>query len=52
MTQNPNQQNTCEVCHQSFNSERELQDHQKNAHSQRKQGEGQTGTERNQEKIA
>jgi hypothetical protein len=54
MTQNPNDQKqntgnqklTCDVCHQSFNSERELQEHQKNAHSQRKQNESQPGSER------
>jgi hypothetical protein len=47
-TQNTNDQNqkmTCGVCHQSFNSERELQDHQKNAHAQRKQNESQSGSE-------
>jgi hypothetical protein len=55
MTQNPSdqkqntndQKQTCEVCHQSFNSDRELQEHQKNAHSQRKQSESQPGSERN-----
>ncbi len=51
MTQNPNEQKqnigeqkkTCEVCHQTFSSDRELQDHMQNAHSQRKQSGGQTG---------
>lgn len=65
MTQNPNepqqnvgqQKKTCEVCHQSFNSDRELQDHMQNAHSQRKQSGGQTGDrpgqdQQKQEKIA
>jgi hypothetical protein len=57
MTQNPNEQKqntgdqnqkkTCDVCHQSFNSDRELQEHKQTAHSQRKQNEGQTGSERN-----
>jgi hypothetical protein len=50
MTQNPNEQKqnvgeqkkTCDVCHQTFNSDRELQDHMQNAHSQRKQSGGQT----------
>lgn len=54
MTQNPNEQrqnigehkSTCEVCHQTFNSDRELQQHMQNAHSQRKQNEGQTGADR------
>ncbi len=60
MTQNPNEQkqnvgqqkSTCEVCHQAFNSDRELQDHMQNAHSQRKQSGGQTGDrpEQNQQK--
>jgi hypothetical protein len=65
MTQNPNEQKqnvgeqkkTCYVCHQTFNSDRELQDHMQNAHSQRKQSGGQTedrpGQDRQkQEKIA
>ena len=26
-------QNTCNVCHKSFNSEQELREHQRNAHS-------------------
>jgi adenosine deaminase len=48
MTPNPNDQKlTCDVCHQSFNSERELQEHKQNAHSQRKQNETQPGSERN-----
>jgi hypothetical protein len=69
MTQNPNEQQqnvgqqkkTCEVCNQTFNSDRELQDHMQNAHSQRKQSGGQTGgqtgdrpgqDQQKQEKIA
>jgi len=70
MTQNPNdqknneqqqnvgaQKKTCEVCHQNFNSDRELQDHMRNAHSQRKQSGGQSGDrpehgQQKQEKIA
>ncbi len=48
MTQNPSEQQqnvgqqkkTCEVCHQTFNSDRELQDHMQTAHSQRKQSGG------------
>ena len=54
MTQNPNEQKqnvgeqkkTCEVCHQTFNSDRELQEHMQNAHSQRKQSDSQTGSDR------
>jgi hypothetical protein len=38
MTQNPTDKKTCNVCQQSFNSELELQEHQKKAHSQQKQG--------------
>jgi len=69
MTQNPNEQQqnvgqqkkTCEVCHQTFNSDRELQDHMQTAHSQRKQSGGQTSgqtgdrpghDQQKQEKIA
>lgn len=47
MTPNPNDQKlTCDVCHQSFNSDRELQEHKQNAHSQRKQNESRPGSER------
>jgi len=54
MTQNPNEQKqhigeqkkTCEVCHQTFNSDHELQEHMQYAHSQRKQSEGQSGSDR------
>jgi len=54
MTQNPGgqkqnigeQKKTCEVCHQTFNSDRELQEHIQYAHSQRKQSEGQYGSDR------
>ena len=51
------QKKTCEVCHQAFSSDRELQDHMQNAHSQRKQSGGQTGDrpvqdQQKQEKIA
>ena len=42
MTQNPRNQNTCEVCQQSFNSEQELQTHQNTAHGQNKSGERQS----------
>jgi hypothetical protein len=46
MTQNLSGQSTCDLCHQPFNSEQELQEHQKNAHSQPKQGNNQPGSER------
>jgi hypothetical protein len=60
MTQNPNDQKTCGVCHQTFNSAQELQEHQKTAHSQQKQGGGnqpmsdrnQPGQDQKREKIA
>ena len=42
MDQNPKSQNKCEVCQQSFNSQRELQEHQKTAHGQ--QGQRQPGS--------
>jgi len=44
--QNQKSQNRCEVCQQSFNSQRELQDHQRTAHSQ--QSERQPGSMGNQ----
>jgi hypothetical protein len=46
MTPNQNDEKTCNVCHQSFNSDRELQDHQKNAHSQQKPGGSQPASDR------
>ena len=57
MNQNPRDQNTCEVCHKSFNSEQELQTHQDNAHGQGKSGGKQSNydieTDRpNERKIA
>lgn len=57
MTQNPNEKNVCGVCHQSFNSDQELQDHRRNAHSEQKQGGNQPMSDRNpgeqkREKIA
>ncbi|HTS34754.1 MAG TPA: hypothetical protein VMH04_03720 [Candidatus Solibacter sp.] len=57
MSQDQNQKKTCGVCHQSFNSDQELQDHQRNAHSQQKQSGNQPMSERNpgeqkKEKIA
>jgi hypothetical protein len=56
MTQNPQSQSgqsgqkTCEVCRQPFNSERELQEHQKNAHQQQKQGQNRPGSESGEQK--
>jgi hypothetical protein len=38
MTQTPNDQGTCNVCQQRFNSEHELREHQRNTHSQQKRG--------------
>jgi hypothetical protein len=38
MTPNRTDQVTCDVCNQPFNSERELQEHNRTAHSQEKQG--------------
>lgn len=53
MTQNRMDQRTCEVCNQSFNSDRELQEHQKNSHSQDKQsGVEQDQDQPRREKIA
>jgi hypothetical protein len=61
MTPNQNDAKICSVCHQSFNSDRELQEHQKNAHSQHKPGGSQPASDRDykepgqdqkQEKIA
>ena len=57
MNQNPRDQNTCDVCQQSFNSEQELQTHQDSAHGQSKPGERQSNydieqDQPNQRKIA
>ena len=32
-------ENRCNVCNQTFNSERDLQEHQKNSHSTDRQGQ-------------
>jgi len=48
MTQNPTDQKMCTICHQRFDSDRELQDHQRTAHAQQKQGGSQPMSERNQ----
>lgn len=42
MNQDPKNQNRCEVCQQSFNSPRELQDHKMHAHGQQ-QGQQRQG---------
>lgn len=49
--QNPKNQNRCEVCQQSFNSPRELQEHQRTAHQQGQRQQGST-QEQKREKIA
>jgi hypothetical protein len=48
MTQNRTDLNTCAYCSHSFNSERELQEHQRNAHNQQAPNEKQPGSERSQ----
>lgn len=57
MTQNTNSQNTCGVCHRTFNSDGELQEHKKTSHAQHEnnnettgRGEGQSKSE--QKKVA
>jgi len=42
MNQDSKSQNRCDVCQQSFNSSRELQDHKMQAHGQQ-QGQNQQG---------
>ena len=39
MNQNATNQNTCEVCHQSFDSQNELQNHQDSAHGENTPGD-------------
>jgi hypothetical protein len=48
MNQDPKNQNRCEVCQQSFNSPRELQDHKMHAHGQQQQGQHQQGQQQGQ----
>jgi hypothetical protein len=48
MTQNPTEKKTCKVCQHTFNSDSELQEHQRKAHSQQKQGERPPMSERSQ----
>ena len=53
MTQNRMDQSTCETCNQSFQSDRELQEHQKSSHSQDQQsGSGRDQDQQRREKIA
>jgi hypothetical protein len=51
MTQNPN---TCTICNKPFNSEQELQEHRRTAHStERKEGDRPSGEQhRKEDKIA
>jgi hypothetical protein len=39
MSQDPLNKNTCEVCHQSFGSQDELQNHQDSAHGENTPGD-------------
>ena len=41
MNQDTKSQNRCEICQQSFESPRELQDHKMHAHGQQQQHQGQ-----------
>jgi hypothetical protein len=43
MNQDAKGQNRCEICQQSFNTPRELEDHKMHAHGQQKQGQHQQG---------
>jgi hypothetical protein len=53
MTGNRMDARTCEVCKQSFNSDRELQKHQKDSHSPGQQsGSGRDEDQQRREKIA
>jgi len=51
MTENRMEERTCEVCKQSFNSDRELQEHQKDSHSPGQQS-GRDQDQQRREKIA
>jgi hypothetical protein len=51
MTENRTDQRTCAVCNQSFNSDRELQEHQRNSHSEDQQS-GSGRDQQRREKIA
>ena len=42
MSEDPKNQQTCEVCQQSFNSEKELQSHQDNTHGSSEAGDRQS----------
>ena len=53
MTEKRMDRRTCEVCNQSFNSDRELQEHQKNTHSpDQRSGAGRDQDQARREKIA
>lgn len=39
MSENPRNQNTCEVCQESFGSQEELQTHQDSAHGENTPGD-------------
>jgi hypothetical protein len=53
MTENRRDQRTCEVCNQSFNSDRELEEHQKSTHSpDQRSGSGRDQDQPRREKIA
>jgi hypothetical protein len=40
-------QDRCSICNQSFNSDRDLQEHQRTAHSQNEQREKEPASEQN-----
>jgi hypothetical protein len=42
MSQDPRNENNCEVCQQSFDSEQELQSHQNGAHGESDSGDRQS----------
>jgi hypothetical protein len=53
MTGNRMDERTCEFCNQSFNSDRELQEHRKSSHSPDQQsGSGRDQDRQRREKIA
>jgi hypothetical protein len=46
-------QNICSVCHKQFNTEQELQEHQRNAHpTGKKEVDRPSGEQRREDKIA
>jgi hypothetical protein len=46
-TQNSGDQKMCNICHQRFNSDAELQEHQKSAHAQQKRVGNEQSSEHN-----